>query len=57
VVDTPLTEPPAVPTSLDEVLNQAQMDFVSAIAMDEKRLRLDILVPGLNEQVCEVPRS
>ena len=42
-----------IPTSLDEVLIQAQTDFASAVAVGAKRLRLDILIPGLNEQVCE----
>ena len=41
----------AIPTSLDEVLVQAQTDFANAVGMEGKRLRLDILVPGLNEQV------
>jgi len=41
----------AIPTSLDEVLVQAQADFANAVGMEGKRLRLDILVPGLNEQV------
>lgn len=41
----------AIPTSLDEVLVQAQTDFANAVGMEGKRLRLDILVPGLNEQI------
>lgn len=40
-----------VPTSLDTVLIQAQTDFATAVAMESTRLRLDILVPGLNEQI------
>lgn len=40
-----------VPTSMDEVLIQAQTDFAAATALEAKRLRVDILVPGLNEQV------
>jgi len=40
-----------VPTSLDEVLIQAQTDFAAAAAMGVKRLRVEILTPGLNEQI------
>ena len=36
---------------MDEVLVQAQTDFAAAAALEGKRLRLDILVPGLNEQI------
>jgi len=42
---------PEVPVSLDEVLVQAQADFAAAVAAESPRLRLDILVPGLNEQI------
>jgi hypothetical protein len=33
------------------VLVQAQADFAAAVATESPRLRLDILVPGLNEQI------
>jgi hypothetical protein len=43
-----------VPTSMDEVLIQAQTDFAAATALEARRLRVDILVPGLNEQVSSL---
>ena len=51
-MDSSVEEELQVPTSLDEVLVQAQTDFAAATALGTKRLRLDILVPGLNEQVA-----
>ncbi|KAJ1480199.1 hypothetical protein T484DRAFT_1957242 [Baffinella frigidus] len=40
-----------VPTSTEEVMEQAKEDLVTAVASEEKRLRIDLLVPGQNEAI------
>lgn len=39
-----------VPSSLDAVINEAQTSLGMALAAGEKRLRVDVRTPGLDEQ-------
>jgi len=39
-----------VPSSLDAVINEAQSSLGVALAAGEKRLRVDVRTPGLDEQ-------
>jgi len=40
-----------VPTNIEMVVSQAQINFATAVSLDMKRIRCDVLVPGLNEVI------
>eukprot|EP00960_Hanusia_phi_P072420 767779-Hanusia_phi.AAC.13 len=40
-----------VPTNVEMVVSQAQLNLATAISLDMKRIRCDVLVPGLNEVI------